>query len=355
MKLCALVLGVVLLLGQAACIADGTPSGGPSPSTSSPAGSPTATPAPTPTASPTFVDELVLSPPSVIGAGWSLVMALPYGDSPDRLGTSPGGDGEGVMWGPEYGTQLPDGTWWFLDAAHLRLAQFSDAGSYLSEVLLPKKFLANGQYFQWADPFALADGSLVLVGTSLTGPSLLRMSPERSFTRVPLTQWVSLLTTDGHGLYGFDPDQRPVRVDPRTGAVKHVSAFTGQSGDSFALAAGDDQLTVSRGPSSRTLPVRAFDQPDVEVHPWVQAAMGADGSLGVFIAGLVERVPGQAKTVAGFFTVDRQGRVSSADSVPDPSSASDPGGGSHVGVRYGDSRPWLMFVDADAVRVYRKG
>lgn len=360
MRKIALFMAAALVLGQTACTSPATVSQvvpTPSIASMSPSLPASSTPATTPSASPspTFIDEIVLAEPSTIAPNWSLLFELPYGDAPDRLGTSLGGDGEGIRWGPEYGTQLPDGTWWFLDAAHMRLAQFGDDGTYRSEVKLPKKFLAQGQYFQWASPQALADGTLVLVSTSLSGASLLLMAPDRTLSRVPMKEQVGLLITDGRYLYGFDHSQRTIRVDPRNGAITRVKAFAGQSGDTFALAVGDHDLRITRGMSSRTVPVHAAGLKNLDIHPWIQAAAAADGTLAVFISGMVEETVGNARDVAGFVTVDRQGRVSPVESVPDPFSDSDPGGGSHVGVRLGDSRPWLMFVDTDALRVYRRG
>lgn len=35
-------------------------------------------------------------------------------------------------------TQLPDGTWWILDTAHLLLAHYPEAGRYLDDALTPR-------------------------------------------------------------------------------------------------------------------------------------------------------------------------------------------------------------------------
>lgn len=342
------VLAVLVLWTLAGCQPPAVrPSAPPSPS-------PTiALPTTPPATPPTFVDEIVLDAPTSIGPGWSLLFALAYGDAPEQLGTSPGG--EGVMWGPAYGTQLPDGTWWFLDAAHLRLARYSETGQYLSDLVLPPEFLTDEQYFQWATPFALADGTLVLTSTSLTGASLLLVSPAGSLNRVPMATWVGPHFSDGTSLFGFTPEQELVRINPRTGRLTPVRSFTGQSGDTFELTVTDNSLQVVRGATTRNVPVLAADAPQASTHPWVQAGMGADGVLSVLVVGTVEETIGDARTVAGFVTIDHRARVSAVEPVPTPFSDSDPGGGPHVGVRYGDSRPWLMFVDTDALRVYRRG
>ncbi len=98
-----------------------------------------------------------------MGPGWS-EMFFPYGQSEDLLGTSPGGDGGSVDWGPDYGTQAVDGSWWFLDAGKLRFAHFDGNGAYLDQVLVPEDVLIDGLYFQWQMPQALDDNSVVVGG-----------------------------------------------------------------------------------------------------------------------------------------------------------------------------------------------
>lgn len=58
---------------------------------------------------------------------WEERFFIPYGETPDTLGTYLGGDGEGIQIGPDFGAQAPDGSWWFLDTAKLRLAHFSES------------------------------------------------------------------------------------------------------------------------------------------------------------------------------------------------------------------------------------
>ena len=78
---------------------------------------------------------VALSPFSEMGPGWT-EQVFPYGEGEESLGTSPGG--EGLMFGPDYGTQTTDGTWWFLDAAKQRIAHFAADGTYLDQVLMPR-------------------------------------------------------------------------------------------------------------------------------------------------------------------------------------------------------------------------
>lgn len=297
-------------------------------------------------------DKIALAAPSPMGAAWTELFTLAYGDAPEHLGTSLGGDGEGIMWGPDYGTQMPDGTWWFLDAAHLRLAHFDEAGGYLGEVVLPEQYLAQGQYFQYQRPHALADGTLGLSSSTPGAPGLLLLTPDGAISLVPLASYVGIHANDGRYLYGFDETVGSVRVDPSSGTIEPVTDFAGQGGEQFSITVGEGTLHITRPGVELDLGVESAADPEVAVHPMVEAAMGADGALSILVIGLVEETPGDISTVIGFFRVDREGQITPVAAVREPSSPSDPGTGDHLGIRHGSDRPWLMFIDGDAVRVY---
>lgn len=297
-------------------------------------------------------DKIALTAPSPMGAAWTELFTLAYGDAPEHLGTSLGGDGEGIMWGPDYGTEMPDGTWWFLDAAHLRLAHFDEVGSYLGEVVLPEQYLAQGQYFQYQRPQALADGTLVLSSSTPGAPGLLLLTPDGAISLVPLASYVGIRANDGRCLYGFDEAGAPVRVDPSSGTIEWVTDFAGQGGEQYSITVGEGTLRILRPGADLDLRVESTTDPEVAVHPMVEAAMGADGALSILVIGLVEESPGDISTVIGFFRVDPEGRMTPVAAVREPSGPSDPGTGDHLGIRYGSDQPWLMFIDGDAVRVY---
>ena len=311
------------------------------------------TPATTPSALPSVADGLVLAEPVAAAPAWRPAFALPYGDAPGRLGTSLGGDGEGVRWGPGYGVEVPDGSWWILDSGHRRLAHYADGGAYLGQVVLPASFLHQGVYVQWAHPVALNDGTVVLVSTTVDAPALLLLAPAGTLSRVTLSRDVMFSYTDGSALYGFDSDQRGVRVDPHTGLVTAVDAFPDRSGRPFTLRVAAGELGVTRAGASRTLPVTAAAYAGRTVHPAIEVAAAADGTLLVLVSGIVELAAGDARDVAGLVTIDAQGRVRAPVAVPVLTSPSDPADGARLGVRPGGSSPWLMVVDADALRVYR--
>lgn len=308
-----------------------------------------------PTAFPTTVAKITktrhLAPPSHLSNSWKRVSRIRYGSATSKLGTSPGG--ENLMIGPDYGVQVPNKTWWYLDAAKLRLAHYSDAGTYFGQVKIPTKYLGQGIYFQWANPFALADGTVVLTGNG-SSSALLLLSPSRKLRRVALPRFFGPTVTDGRSLYGFDENGVSVRVKPRTGAMKAVSTFKGQGGRTFRISAASDHLTIKRPGVNVRINLVDPAHPGLAVHPAVEAVMAANGKVWILATGIVEVSPGDAHDVVGLFSVSASGAVSPVEPVRTLYSEADPGSGHHLGIRQGSSRPTLMFIDTDAVRVYRK-
>ena len=308
--------------------------------------------APAPTAVPLVTKTVALRKPSKLSSQWSRIQKLTYGTSASKLGTSPGGDN--LRWGPDYGVQVPDKTWWYADAAKLRLAHYSDSGRYLGQVKLPKKYLAQGVYFQWANPMALSDGTVVLTSTTIDAPALLKLSPAHKLSRVTLPTFVNLVSVDKKLLYGFDEDDHVVRVDPKAGTVKTVGTLKGQGGRAFNLSVGSGYVSVTRPGLKLRLDLVAPDYPGLTVHPSVEATMSANGRLWILITGVVEVGVDEAHDVIGLLNVDADGNVSAVSRVRTPTSDADPGDGHHLGLRYGGTHPTLMFIDTDAARVYRK-
>ncbi|HQZ00674.1 MAG TPA: hypothetical protein PKV13_12270 [Propionicimonas sp.] len=294
---------------------------------------------------------VTLRAPASLGSGWSRIIKVGYGTSAAKLGTSPAG--EGLNLGPSYGVQVPNKTWWIADAAKLRLAHYSDSGKYLGQVKLPAKYLHLGA-FQWQNPVALADGSVVLSSTTIGSPGLLRLSAKHKLSRVPLSSFVNVLATNGKYLYGFDETNRKVRVNPLTGKVIPVTWFVGQGGRKFQLNIGNGFINVLRPGVNLRLNLVSPAHPGLTVHPSLQAVMAADGKLWILVAGFVEVSPDRTDTVVGLFSVSPSGKLSSVSRVRNPTSPADPADGHNLGIRHGGIHPTLMFIDPDAVRVYRK-
>lgn len=342
-----LTRSVVLL--AAACLGAMLPPSGVATATG-----PSVRPAVAPQAVPRVTRNIALRTPSTLSSKWKALAAIPYGTPVDRLGTSLGGDGGGILWGPSYGVQVPDGTWWYADAAKLRLAHYADDGAYLGQVKLPPQYLGQGVYFQWQNPQALADGTVVLTSTTIDEPALLLLSPTGTLSKVALPEFVSVRISNGHRLYGFGETGQLLRIAPRTGTVTPVSAFAGQGGRTFRISTAPGRIDVSRPGVNLRIRLSSADHPGRTVHPSIEVAMGATGRLWILVIGIVDVSADRADTVIGLFNVDTAGDLSLVYKVRTPTSGSDPGDGYHLGVRHGGTRPWLMFVDTDALRTYRK-
>lgn len=295
-----------------------------------------------------------LTPPGPLGSGWTRIAKIGYGTASALLGTSAGGDAGSIQWGPSYGTQVPDKTWWYADSAKRRLAHFSDSGTYLGRVTIPASCLSQGVDFQWQNPQALADGTVVLTSTTIDSPGLLLLSPTSQLRTVALDRFVSVVISDGHRLYGFDENQEKVQIAPRTGTITTVPTFAGQTGDTFNITVAPSYLTVTRPDVSVRINLAASGFEGAIVHPGVEAAVGTDGKLWLLITGMVELDPDHTPLVLGILNVTTTGVVSPVSPVRRPTSESDPADGHHLGIRYGGRHPWLMFIDTDAVRVYRR-
>lgn len=297
--------------------------------------------------------QVLLAPFSELGPEW-VERVFPYGETADTLGTSPGG--EGLLLGPEYGTQTPDGTWWFLDAANLRVAHFDADGTYLDEIVLPEDLLVDGQFFQFQMPQGLDDGSVVGFGLrSEDTTSLLRIA-DGVASQALFAGAIPLQTTDGELLYGFSlEDQLPRALDPGDVVPEVTEFFGARDGSRYMVRIVEDQALVALPDAgvTRVLQLRFSEDPEVAVRAGVEVDTGADGTLYILLYGAPES--DETLGVGAFVTVGPDGNVSEAEPIVDPFSLSDPGSPAHLGVTPGTATPWIMVVGEDGVHVFTRG
>lgn len=362
-----LLLGVaVLALVLGACgtdeVEDTTTTAAPTTTTVTP---PTTTPLETTTTTTTTTTSTTTTPgePTLLlpsatefGPDWAETLFIPYGQGEEELGTAPGGDMGGLDLGPEYGAQAPDGSWWILDAAKLRLAHYSETGEYLGAVSIKPEFLADGQYFQFQLPHILADGTLV--AQRLGGGTTTLLLLEDTDTRlVSVPTDFGLRLDDGTSLYGFSGEgQLLTRVDPYTGTPEAVDWFQTRAGTPFSLGIQGDQLTVelADAPGAPVLSWRLAyaGDPTIPAYGLVEVASGEDGTLFLYLLGGTDT--GDGGQLAGFMSISPDGVASPVEATRDPFTPSDPGSPAHLGVRAGASTPWIMVVDTDGVHVYER-
>jgi hypothetical protein len=295
--------------------------------------------------------SVLMAPFSEMGPEWT-EQIFPYGADEELLGTAPGG--EGLILGPEYGVQAPDGTWWFLDAAKQRIAHFADDGTYLDQVSMPEDLLVDGVFFQYQLPHALDDGSIAATGYRGEDAMALLLIADgvaSGLTFEGNTPWV---LTDGVYLYGLDFEGGAHRLDPGDPVAEPVDWLVARDGSRFMVTVNADEVLVelpdAPDPLTRTLQMRFSEDPEITASGAIEVATGADGTLFIFFYG----APTSDETlgIGGFVSVSPDGVVSEAQAITNPFTPSDPGSPAHLGVRPGTSTPWVMVVDEDGVRVF---
>jgi hypothetical protein len=296
--------------------------------------------------------EVLLAPFSEMGPDWT-EQVFPYGESEDTLGTSPGG--EGLMFGPEYGTQTPDGSWWFLDAANLRVAHFDADGAYLDQVVLPEDILVDGQYFQFQMPQGLDDGSVVAFGFRSEDTTALLHIADGVASQSLYAGAIPLDNTDGQLLYGFSLEDRlPRAVDPGEPVPEVIEFFRARDGSNYMVSLLESEVTVTLPDAglTRTLQLRFSEDPTAPLLGGIEVETGSDGTIYILFYGVPES--DETLGVGGFIEISPDGVVGEAEPIVDPFSLSDPGSPAHLGVTPGTSTPWMMVVGEDGVHVYTR-
>lgn len=315
----------------------------------------TTAPTTTTTAFPTTTTQgdtvtVLLHPFSEMGDAWT-ELVFPYGESPELLGTSPGGDG--LTFGPEYGAQTGDGVWWFMDAAKLRVARYSEDGSYLDELPLPPEVLVDGLYFQFQNPIALDNGSVLASGyPDVDTAAILTVTPE-AITSTTLDRADSWVTTDGLTLFGFSSADGSLAVlDPEVMVATTTEWFLTRAGERYMVTIDGSNVTVTLPDQdvAKTLQLRFSEDPTVEAFAGIEVETGVDGTLFILFYGAPES--DESLGIGGFVSITPDGIVSESEPVVDPYTPADPGSPSRLGVTPGTSNPWIMVIAEDGVHVY---
>ncbi|MGH8914052.1 MAG: hypothetical protein ACRDZM_05980, partial [Acidimicrobiia bacterium] len=296
----------------------------------------------------------LLSPFSEMGPGW-VEQVFPYGEGEEFLGTSPGG--EGLMFGPEYGTQTADGTWWFLDAANLRIAHFDAEGTYLDQVVMPEDLLVDGIYFQYQMPQALDDGTIVGTGWRSEETSALLRIEDGAASGDTFDGTVAWVTTDGESLYGLPVEgNAPQRLDPDDPGAEPVDWFEARDGSRYLVTLAEDVISIelpdAATPSTRTVQMRFSEDPSVIARGSIEVETGEDGTLFILIYGVP--ISDEVVDIGGLVTIGPHGAVSETRPVVNLFSMSDTGSPAHLGVTPETSTPWIMVVGEDGVHVHTR-
>jgi hypothetical protein len=210
-----------------------------------------------------------------------------------------------------------------------------------------------GVHFQFQLPRVLDDGTLVANRLGIDTTTILRLS-EGTFETTVLNRQFVPRTDDGTTLYGFDiEDTTFLEVDPTTGNATETEWFRTRSGSRFGITAVPGKLTVSL-PDASVEHTLTFEAAEVGGSAFLslEVAAGEDGTLHLFIIGFPER--DESLQLAGYMTIAKDGTLGPLEPMRDPFTPADPGSPSHLGVQPATSTPWLMFIDEDGVRVFRR-
>ncbi len=282
-----------------------------------------------------------------MGPGWAELF-LAYGEDETNLGAT--ARTGGFVIGPQYGTQTPDGRWWFLDTAKRRVARFTPEGAYMDQIEMSGDTLLNGN-FTFQRPTGLNDNTVAAY--RLDGPttSVLRTFGE-SFSLVTIDRPTPWLATDGVGVYGLSQDGSRFKLDPWAGVTTETDWFFARNGSRYRLTASAGDLLIElpdRGVET-TLQIRLAEQPEIEIRFEFQVETGADGSLFLLVYGTP--LSDETLEVGGLITLDPQGLVARTQLITNPSTPADPGVPAQLGVTPGTSSPWLMVIEPQGVRIH---
>lgn len=290
------------------------------------------------------------------GRHWDETLTFPYGDSEDTLGTSPGGhEGQPRAVGPEYGAQAPDGSWWFLDAAHRRVARFDESGEYLDQVELGPDELAQGRFFQYQLPRVLADGTLVAVSYTGEHTNLLRVRDGDADVVTFSESVLTVVADDGEDLYGFDSSAQLNAIDVHDGSRSTVGWLASRGGDRMRVGVMDDELRLElpeQEPAVRRRWSVAAEDTGESVAPSMQMTTDEHGRIHLLLIGHTDD---DARTqLSAYVRLSASGDLERVEPTPELFSEADPGSPAHLGVRPGGTTPWLMTVGSDEVRVVHR-
>ncbi len=180
-----------------------------------------------------------------------------------------------------------------------------------------QKYLHQGIYFQWQNPIALADGTVVLTSTTIDSPGLLLLSPKKTLKRVPMDRYVAVVISDGHPLRLRRDQPEGDAGNPRTGAITTVSPSSGRVDGRFTISFGGRPPVVTRPGVNLRLNLVGPSHPTLTVHPASRSAMGATGKLWVLVNGYRRSRRGRRPDGGGLFSVNRRCRLGSV-AIADP-------------------------------------
>jgi hypothetical protein len=299
--------------------------------------------------------EIALPPFGDMAPPWQHAFSVGYGPDESLLGTADGG--EGAMLGPEAGVQAPDGTWWILDGAKLRVARYDAAGRYQDQVVLGPELLRRGIFMPYERPRVLADGTFVAFGMTPNRTEVLRIRGDHG-ELLTIPGPILVLSDDGTRLYGVDTDlDQTVSIDLASQTVTPVSALLGRDGRPFSVTTGPGQLQFSRPVAAQhgTFPVVADNETGGPVGYSVQVATDQEGTLHLFFMGIPLTAHDEPEDLGGYASIRPDGSLTPVEATRTPfTQANLYMTASNLWVRPGANEVTMLFVNVDGIHVYRR-
>jgi hypothetical protein len=112
------------------------------------------------------------------------------------------------------------------------------------------------------------------------------------------------------------------------------------------------ELPDASPPTKWVLTYRAAVRPQLPVIAAVEWVTDRTGTVHLLVGGQIE---GSSPTeVGGYFTIDRNARLSQLEPTASLHSPADPGGGEHLQLRPGSTTPSIVLIGPDATRVFTR-
>jgi len=279
---------------------------------------------------------------------WQRLFSIPYGPGHRELGLADSHGGAVTAWGPEFGAQAEDGSWWFLDVQKRRLAHYDDHGRYLGQVHIP------GRYVGLQMLHVLRSGWMFASGGS---PQASMISNGRTARRIELP------TSYRDAVWDYDDGER---IYGQSGEVMTISGWQPQfsRGAPRRTAAGVPFIAFLNRTHGATVVLQRPDGPGpalTRIHLRSRSARRPLIAMYEVATDRADRiyllVYGQSghRQVGALLTVLPSGAIRSSRPIPNTFGAHDPGSPAHLRALLASPRPAVIDDGKTALIVYLPG
>lgn len=280
---------------------------------------------------------VVLRPSGPLAAPWRERFRVPFGPGVAELGL-----GSRPTTAPEYGALDRSGRWWMLDIVKHRIARYSSGGSYIDQLPTPG--------FRGLDPCVTGDGTFIAPGQ----PGLVVGAGDH-LTSQNIDPQLDVFYSDDTQCWGTDLEgYKAVSAVNGRVEVSPQSEMRSPDGRRFLLSVSQGTVEFSFLDGGVRLVSLSIRQPDGQaVRPSTEFVFGSKGEIFLLLQGVIDPGNGSPRTpLAGLVSIDRDGNVSQADSLPRLDSTVDTGATSILHIAPGGDIPYLLVITQEGAVVY---